>query len=470
MSSPLQIDGALSARFAPSGDSGGGAAADLVAVGDGTVSLWNTKTGERLPQRPENETGSSILWAAFDPDRSYVLTVTEHPEERRGVGPTYELGARDPQTLELVSSVDLLDSERIGRVFLSDDGARLVTLSGGVSPAKGGAASVAPPALWALRTAEAGGGAGGDTGGGAEAELIRRLEGHAQGVWFVDLSADGGRVVTAGEEGTARLWTDRPEDAPETLEAHLGPVYTARFSADGRRVVTASADRTAMVWNVDEPSATPLILRHHGRVFSAAFSPDGQRVGTVSEDGTARLWMASTGEAIGEPMEHEGPVVAVRFSADGTRLLTSSLSRVWTPLALRGAQPLRETAHLWNGETGEPLGVALGHSGTVSMVDLSPDGSGLVTVSSDGVSRVWNLSVASPEEFERLAMLAEAVAGFRVNDRGGTESLGDRDHASAIEDLDQDVGGLVLELTRWFAQGPNAPSIPEPSQAANQRD
>jgi WD40 repeat protein len=70
---------------------------------------------------------------------------------------------------------------------------------------------------------------------------------------------------------------------------HEGSVSSAAFSTDGQRVVTASDDGTARVW--DAASGKELAkLQHQGNVLSAAFNADGQRAVTASRDGTARVW------------------------------------------------------------------------------------------------------------------------------------------------------------------------------------
>jgi WD40 repeat protein len=71
---------------------------------------------------------------------------------------------------------------------------------------------------------------------------------------------------------------------------HGGGVHSAQFSPDGRRIITASDDGTARVW--DAQTGQPLIeaLKHGGGVNSAQFSPDGRRVVTASDDSSARAW------------------------------------------------------------------------------------------------------------------------------------------------------------------------------------
>jgi WD40 repeat protein len=78
-------------------------------------------------------------------------------------------------------------------------------------------------------------------------------------------------------------------------------VLTATFSPDGGRIVTASKDGTARLWDAEtgKPIGEPL-EGHAVAVTSVAFSPDGKRIVTASEDGTARVWkiFANTQELV----------------------------------------------------------------------------------------------------------------------------------------------------------------------------
>jgi WD40 repeat protein/tRNA A-37 threonylcarbamoyl transferase component Bud32 len=112
-----------------------------------------------------------------------------------------------------------------------------------------------------------------------------------------------------------------------------GAVHDARFSADGRRLLSAGADGTARIWDV----ATGRLIKaldHHGtEVNAAVFSPDESRVATGSDDGLVRLWDAASGVVIREfTPAHTDEVSCLAFTPDGRRLISGGKDRrlaVW---------------------------------------------------------------------------------------------------------------------------------------------
>lgn len=151
-------------------------------------------------------------------------------------------------------------------------------------------------------------------------------------IYHVDFSSDGERVITASEDGIARIWHVRTGHPHSEPLRHKGRVLMARFSSDARRVVTASEDGTARVWDVQTSQPVGEPMTHRVAVRMADFSLDNLLVVAVSVDGTARLWDANTGRPVAEPFVHTGSVHLARFSPDGRRVFTVSESdgpRTW---------------------------------------------------------------------------------------------------------------------------------------------
>jgi len=62
-------------------------------------------------------------------------------------------------------------------------------------------------------------------------------------------------VITAGEDGTARIWETQSGTQIVLLTGHTGPVKSVAYSRDGTRAVTAGADWKARLyrWEVFAP-------------------------------------------------------------------------------------------------------------------------------------------------------------------------------------------------------------------------
>ena len=84
------------------------------------------------------------------------------------------------------------------------------------------------------------------------------------------------------------------------LRGHQGVVRSAAYSADGRRIVSAGDDGTVRQWEAKSGRAIGEPLRgHQGGVWSAAYSADGRRIVSAGEDGTVRQWLPAWSEPIG---------------------------------------------------------------------------------------------------------------------------------------------------------------------------
>lgn len=72
---------------------------------------------------------------------------------------------------------------------------------------------------------------------------------HEETVQMVAFSPDGSRVLTASEDGTARLWDAKTGLLLMTFADHQGSVYAAAFSPNGEQVVTAGTDGVAYLYS-----------------------------------------------------------------------------------------------------------------------------------------------------------------------------------------------------------------------------
>ena len=148
------------------------------------------------------------------------------------------------------------------------------------------------------------------------------------------MGQDGARVGCQDRRG---VW----QRLPVTPTASMAQPWVngAAFSADGGRIVTASFDGTARVWDAQRGKLLAILAGHTDRIVSAKFSRDGSRIVTASADHTARIWDADGGTVLATLTGPAGEVVAAAFSPDSTQVVAASLDHSIYVSAARPAHP-----------------------------------------------------------------------------------------------------------------------------------
>lgn len=200
----------------------------------------------------------------------------------------------------------------------------------------------------------------------------RTLNGHNGEVTGVDWSLDGSRLLTAGNDGTARIWDASTGQEIRAL-GMSSAVARALWSPDGRWVAAGDSNGQVRVWSA-EGVAGANFAGHSTAIYNLDWSPDSRRLASVSVDGSIRLWERETGELRYTLQGHSAPVNAVQWSPDGAYLLSASEDA---------------TARIWDANTGAPVRTLGGHTGQVRRALWSPDGSRILTISDDTTAIIW---------------------------------------------------------------------------------
>jgi tetratricopeptide (TPR) repeat protein len=119
-------------------------------------------------------------------------------------------------------------------------------------------------------------------------------------------------VVSASDDGTARLWdaaSGRPVSEPFV---HRDKVVSAHFSPDGRHVLTASRDQSASVWDV--PPVFPNTQR-------------ARRPGEKTDQSPALFLADLTDAVIGKRVDSQGALESVSTTLDEVQQRLSRLPR-----------------------------------------------------------------------------------------------------------------------------------------------
>ena len=226
-------------------------------------------------------------------------------------------------------------------------------------------------------------------------KLQRILKGHVSNIssiWSVDFSPDGSRLVTADANGIVRLWDVHTGKEVSKWcgstpwmqsKYECGPrLWVARFSPDGTMILTAGDDGVARIWNARTGAQIATFGKSEEGLTSAAFSPDGKLIAVAGRDNLVWIWDVSTKKIIVTLRGHTSWIRSVAFSPDGRYVISSGDDR---------------TVRIWELNTGKEKFILRGHTDTVWSVDVSPDGQCIVTGSGDKSVKLWHFGPATPQ-------------------------------------------------------------------------
>jgi WD40 repeat protein/tetratricopeptide (TPR) repeat protein/tRNA A-37 threonylcarbamoyl transferase component Bud32 len=353
----------------------------LVSWGFIRANLWDAKTGARIGADLQHN--GQINHVSFSSDGRWVATTSEDLTAR-----VWDVATGLPVAPPLRHTTYVL------KAAFSPDGRFLAT-----------ACADGAARIWDLSAAK-------PNVSWSSAAKIHALSPDTR---YVVALADADRAVSLLDSRTGRCdYTWRPGTT----------VGYASFSPDSRLVV-ACADKTAQLWEIASGKERCPAVKHDSDVLIAAVSPDATHMATGCKDGTTHVWDLATRKEIYPPLRHADSLHTIRFSADGHRLITAgndSKARVWDaatgqpigPFVPHGILELgiwrlnaggpawsRDgnrlatrngfSARTWDVVTGQVAGPPLNHSGGLSSLIFSPDGSRLLSTSNDCTALQWDV-------------------------------------------------------------------------------
>src|SRR5262249_46600546 len=154
--------------------------------------------------------------------------------------------------------------------------------------------------------------------------------------------------------------------------AHKNYVITSGFSPDNRQLVSAGFDGTVKVWDPVTGQVAHDFPAGLGTLHHVRFSRNGTRLMAVNSKGAVKLWKDS-GKQLQSHAGHTLPnTTVVALCPNGS----------WVAWGLRDTISLKHLA-------GQRVLTLSGHTAQVWHLAVNPDGSRLASASSDRTVKVW---------------------------------------------------------------------------------
>ena len=245
-----------------------------------------------------------------------------------------------------------------------------------------------------------------------EEACSRPLEfsGYGSSVSAVAVSSRIEHVAVGSRDGSLLLWRHSGGGGLLKRMAHADPVKCVAFSPDGRWLISGSRRGEVCWWDGETLEKQHFVTPDANAIRSLAFSPTGRFFVTVSDH--ARLWDTNRRRQIQDFYENQSILSAActdePFVLIGGYRFPVTLQDGRTKQELRTFAGIRQvqavalhpsaTHVLWASENEAFLQDKQGHSklvltheAKIASARFSPQGSTLLTVSSDGNMKLWDL-------------------------------------------------------------------------------
>jgi WD40 repeat protein len=278
-------------------------------------------------------------------------------------------------------------------------------------------------------------------------ELVElgRLAGHKGAVTAVATADEGGLIVSAGIDGTLKVWSAGSGAPVRTIE--LGEGAARALAVDGQRLLSAHKSGAIVLWDLERAEKLATFSWGPAAVTSVAFVGDGSQFAAADEAGGIALFdlgAPSAPSLVLESAEGAAQTIAVARAAKllvagdrerGLRLWrtdTHKRTRTWrseglAPRAidiapdgrLVASGTLNGTVQVWSAGSSRPRRTLAAHTGRVTALAFAPGGRRLATAGEDGRVKLWDLSRGgrNPRVFRAHAGAVEAVAFSRDGQR-----------------------------------------------------
>ncbi len=136
-------------------------------------------------------------------------------------------------------------------------------------------------------------------------------------------------IASVSDSGTLYYLAPNGE-IKQTINTGQGRMNHVRFSPQGRFVITAGTDGSAKLWRLDGTLAMEFKATKSGWVNGTDFHFLGFHIATASDDGILRIWAIDGRLIYSLPLGENNRLTSLNFSPDGKQLaVTSNKGQVW---------------------------------------------------------------------------------------------------------------------------------------------
>ncbi len=321
-------------------------------------------------------------------------------------------------------------------------------------------------------------------GGQSPQESSIVLYGHKEGlpIYDIDWNRDGRTLLSAGGDGTIRLWDSKavgpfgkltsiskrsvksttvskkanktvytepgthvPGAKPESLveqngsalacyQGHmkLSPIWSVAMAPSGYYFASAGSDSTARLWCTDRPTPVRVLLGHYSRnINCVTWHPNCNYLLTGSDDKTVRMWDVQSGRSVRILSGCKAGINNVKVSPSGQYVAGTDYGGKLSIWDVRNGKKLKEFSCNDDNDS-----TAIIHS-----MSYSPCGSTIATGGDDCSIRIWDVrGLSATDGFSHDESAQGRGEPFKIF----------RTYRSTVLDLQYTKRNLLLSVGRYL--------------------
>ncbi|WIA20372.1 hypothetical protein OEZ85_004795 [Tetradesmus obliquus] len=262
------------------------------------------------------------------------------------------------------------------------------------------------------------------------------LKGHERPLTQVKYNAEGDLLVSCAKNLQPCLWYADDGRRVGTYEGHNGAVWTCDFTLDSSRLITSSADQTVRVWNL--PTGQELHQIRMNEPCRACHLSVGEQLLAFTTDSfmgsppqlhLVDMDLQDFGERQGSAPKAsytapKGRITRVYFT-DCNRQLITSHDGGWV--------------RRWDTETGDMLQEVQVHEDAIQDMQVSPDGSYVITASLDKTAKLVDIASLETLKTYKTGRFVQSAAISPLYDH---VLLGGGQDASQVTTTSAKAGGF----------------------------
>lgn len=196
------------------------------------------------------------------------------------------------------------------------------------------------------------------------------------------------------------LWnTYGQADNYGTLTGHKGAVLDLQWSRDSRTIYSASADMTIANWDLETGLRVRKHIGHEEVINCLDLSRRGQDLLlSGSDDGCIGIWDPRQKAAV-DYIETDFPITAVALAEQGHEIYSGGIDN---------------DIKVWDARTLKVIYTLVGHTDTITSLEISPDSQTLLSNSHDSTVRTWDVRPFAPVD-RAVQTYDGAPSGFEKN-------------------------------------------------------